>query len=141
VSIRRRALAEAETYLDRRPDDPTVLPFDPSSAVTHWDLLIEGRGHDTRLQAAAAQQVAALRKALGDIPGALRAAESVADEDLREAILPPFLAAQAEAGGAPSAFARALRFRSPPLRLAAVAELAGAVARLKGPADLPPARP
>jgi hypothetical protein len=144
-AVRRRALAEAEDYLERRPDDPTVLPYDPSASpaapVNHWDLLVEGRGPASRLQAGAALQVAALRRALGDAAGALRAAESVADEDLREAALPPYLAAQVEAGDAPAAFARALRFRSLPLRAAAIEELAGAVARLNGPADPPPDRP
>jgi tetratricopeptide (TPR) repeat protein len=131
----RRALKEAEDYLEHRPFDPTVTPYDTRVIHTHWDAPFTPSELKTHRQASAARAVALLRAKLGDTAGALRAAEAVEVEDLREHVLPHVLHALAESGDAPAAFARAFRIKSPMRRVVTINGLAGRVGRPRNPAE------
>lgn len=127
----RSALKEAEDYLEHRPQDPSIPPYNPARVMTHWDRPPEGREREVLQLASAAFQVAELRAKLGDLPGALKALEMVENETWRESHLPGLLVRVLEAGDAQGAFERAIKISSPSQRLSMLFMLGEGVKRLK----------
>jgi hypothetical protein len=132
-----RALKEADEIFEHRPDGPTVTPLVGMRPVLGHYLNAPYTGLElkTRRQASAARAVAVLRAKLGDAAGAIRAAEAVEDEALREWVFPEVLIAMAEAGDAPAAFEQAFQIKSPRRRLGAINGLAARVGRPANPED------